>query len=393
MKLNYTLIFIISILLVLSSCKSAEKVFREGDYNQAIDICINKLIRNPQKEDFILILEEAFKRANDADLGYIKALNLEGNPDRWEDIYNVYQSIGRRQNRIKPLLPLFIESENRNADFEMIDVVAELINAKKNAINYLLASSKEKINSGNKYSAREAYSELIRMQELDPGHPEIKPLIEQAIALGTNQVGFVIENKSNSVFSEDVANALYNIAPGDPFGDWFQINPYNEKEHYDYLVVLRIKKVESFPEVINTNNYEETRQVEDGWTYVFDSDGNKVLDSLGNPLKTTTYKWISAYISETTQEKIATVEADIRYLDLNGKLLSSIPAKGDAIFQNYYAMATGYNDALTPASREKLGGKPLPFPTDNALLIQSIATLETVLDQLMQNNNYKYLNK
>lgn len=393
MKLFYTLTFIISTLLVLSSCKSAEKVFREGDYNQAIDISINKLTRNPEKEQYILVLEEAFKRANAADLGYIKALNLEGNPDRWEDIYNVYQSISRRQNRIKPLLPLFIQSENRNASFEMVDVVAELINAKKNAINYLLASAKEKINSGNKYSAREAYNELIRIQELNPSHPEIKPLIEQAIALGTNQVGFVIENKSNSVLSEDVANALYNIAPGDPYGDWFQINPYNEIEYYDYLVVLRIKKVESFPEVINTNNYEETRQVEDGWTYIFDSEGNKVLDSLGNPLKTSTYKWISAYVSETTQEKIAIVEAEIRYLDSNDKLITAIPAKGDGIFQNYYAMATGYNDALTLASREKLGGKPIPFPTDNALLIQSITTLESVLEQLMQNNNYKYLNK
>lgn len=393
MKNYYTLAFIISSLFVLSSCKSAEKVFREGDYNHAIDISINKLTRNPQKEEYILILEEGFKRANAADLGYIKALNLEGNPDRWEDIYNVYQSIGRRQNKINPLLPLFIESEDRNATFEMIDVVAELINAKKNAVNYLLASAKEKINSGNKYSAREAYSELIRIQELNPNHPEIKSLLEQASALGTNQVGFVIENNSNSNLSEEVANALYDIAPGDPYGDWYQINPYNEKEYFDYLVVMRIKKVESFPEVINTNNYEETRQVEDGWTYIFDSEGNKVLDSLGNPLKTSTYKWISAYVSETTQEKIATVEAEIRYLDSNGKLITSIPAKGDGIFQNYYAMATGYNDALTPASREKLGGKPLHFPSDNALLIQSIATLETVLEQLMQDNNYKYLNK
>lgn len=393
MKLFYTLTFIISTLLVLSSCKSAEKVFREGDYNQAIDISINKLTRNPEKEQYILVLEEAFKRANAADLGYIKALNLEGNPDRWEDIYNVYQSISRRQNRIKPLLPLFIQSENRNASFEMVDVVAELINAKKNAVNYLLASAKEKINSGNKYSAREAYGELIRIKELNPNHPEIKPLIDQAIALGTNQVGFAIENKSNTVLNEEVANALFSISPGAPYGDWYEIQPYDAESHFDFLIVLRFKKVESFPEVINTNNYEETRQVEDGWTYIFDSDGNKVLDSLGNPLKTTTYKWISAYISETTQEKIATVEAEIRYLDANGKLITSIPAKGDGIFQNYYAIATGYNDALTPASREKLGGKPVPFPTDNTLLLQSIATLETVLGQLMRDNNYKYLNK
>lgn len=366
---------------------------RAGDNDSAIDICVAKLTRNPQKEEYILVLEEAFKRATTADLAYIRALNLEGNPDRWEEIYNVYQGISRRQNKINPLLPLYIASESRNAVFEMVDVVAELINAKKNAINYLLASAKEKINSGDKYAAREAYGELVRIKDLNPNHPEIMPLIEQALALGSNRVGFIVENKSNSVLSEEVAAALFAVEPGSADGDWYQISPYNENATYDYLVVLRILRVESFPELVNTNNYDETKQVEDGWSYIYDSEGNKVLDSLGNPLKAPTYKWITAHVSETTQEKIATVESEIRYLDADGRLLASIPAKGDGVFQNYYAMATGYYDALTPASREKIGGKPIPFPTDNALLLQSITTLEKVIAQLMRDNNYKYLDR
>lgn len=394
MKSLYTIILVSSIAAGLSSCKSAEKVFREGDYNQAIEICIQKLTRNPEKEEYILVLEEAFKRANTADLNYIYSLNLEGNPDRWEEIYDVYQGISRRQNRISPLLPLFVHSENRYANFEMVDVVAELINAKKNAINFLLASAKQKLAGNDKYAARDAYNELIRIQDLSPNQPEIKTLIQEAVAKGTNYVVYAIENKSNSTLSGEVADALFSVEPGNTQGKWFSISGYNNNAaYYDMTVVLRVKKVEALPEALNTNNYEETKQVEDGWTYLYDTQGNKVLDSLGNPVKTTKYKWISAYVSETMQQKIATVEAEIRYLDAKGKLLGTIPVKGDGIFQNYYAIATGYYDALTPASREKIGGQPMPFPTDNALLLLAISNLETVIQQAMQDNNAYYLNQ
>lgn len=388
---NYTYALLIILLFANAGCKSAEKYFREGDYNQAIEIAVKKLQNNPSKEEYVLLLEESFKRANAQDLSYIHSLNLEGNPDRWEEIYNVYQAISRRQNKINPLLPLRIESENRNAVFEMVDVVAELINAKKNAINYLIASAKEKLKTKNKYDAREAYYELLRANEFNPNHSEIKSLLDEAVTIGTNQVEFSIDNRSNTTLSNTVMQSIGRIEPYPTSGTWYIITGETQQQ-VDLKLILRINKIEALPEVINTNNYEETRQVEDGWTYVYDTNGNQVLDSLGNPIKTIKYKWISAYVSETFQEKIASVDAELRYTDSKGKIIKSIPVKGDAVFQNYYAIATGYYDALSPASKEKLGGKPLPFPSNDELIVQAMETMESLMQNAMQNNNENYLN-
>lgn len=38
----------------------------------------------------------------------IEMLNKEGRPDRWEEIYNLYESVYRRQNKIQPLLPIYL---------------------------------------------------------------------------------------------------------------------------------------------------------------------------------------------------------------------------------------------------------------------------------------------
>lgn len=118
-------------IIISSGCKVAEKEFRKGDYDEAINICVKKLIDNPDKSEYSLILEEAFSRANEEELSMIKVLNTEGRPDRWEEIYHIYESVHNRQNKIKPLLPIFIGEEERDAEFVFINSVDGLNTAKK----------------------------------------------------------------------------------------------------------------------------------------------------------------------------------------------------------------------------------------------------------------------
>ncbi|MBC8172656.1 MAG: hypothetical protein H7X71_02015 [Chitinophagales bacterium] len=390
MKKMYTILSLS--LLIMSSCKVAEKQFRQGDYEEAIDISVKKLQRNPEKEEYILLLEEAFKRANQNDLTYIQQLNLEGQPDRWEDIHAIYQTISRRQHKIDPLLPLFIENEDRNAVFDFIDITKEVVNAKKNAINYWYASANEKIQSENKYKAREAYSELMKIESFDTNYKDVDALLKEAKHLGTNQVWFEVENISNTILNQDVDAAIRNINPADVSGNWYQFISLTEGD-YDFTVLFQVTHITSLPEKISTNHYEETKEVEDGVAYVYDDKGNVVKDSLGNPITVPKYETVSAYVSETWQEKIATVEGEIKYIDnKTGRVLKTIPVRGDGIFQNYYATAAGYYEALSQQSKQKIGGKPLPFPGDTELIINAIHTLESVMQNAMEDFNDEILN-
>jgi hypothetical protein len=63
------------------------------------------------------------------------------------------------------------------------------------------------------------------------------------------------------------------------------------------------------------------------------------------------------------------------------------------VFQNYYATASGFYDAISNASRQKLGGAPAPFPGDDQLLQQAVIIFQDMAKQAMQNWNDDILNQ
>lgn len=389
MKKQLYLIFIPA--LFLFGCKAAEKEFRQGDYDQAIDISVKKLQRNPDKEAYILVLEEAFRRANDRDLAYINTLHMEGQPDRWDNVYNVYQGISRRQNKVAPLLPLSIESEYRDAEFLFVDVVGELIAAKKNAASYFYAHAQQLLATGDRYDARDAYYELQQISKFYNDYQDADKLMAEARAAGMSRVGFQVVNNSDQVLNRNLVDAMEALAPAATQGMWYNIYPSDKGD--DLTVQLRINRLQAFPEQVHTNSYTDMKEVEDGWTYLYDDEGHVVKDSTGNAIKVPKYETITALISENWQEKVASIEAELRYLDQRGNVLKSVPLKGDGVFQNYFATATGYYDAISPESRQKLGGGPAPFPSNEALLLQAMGVLEGLMHNAMRDWNDDLLNR
>jgi len=385
-------LFLVAAILI-SSCKVAEKEFRKGNYDEAIDICVKRLIKNPDNEEYILLLEEAFKRANGEEVATIKSLNTEGRPDRWEEIYMIYQSISRRQHKIEPLMPLYLGNLERDAVFDFVNVVDGIATAKKNAAAYWYADAKQKLATGDKYQARDAYNNLVKIKSFYATYQDTDKMLAAAKSLGTNEVVFVINDKSDKSLSSYVREKLYALEPGCTSGTWYQFMDHVQNDSIDYTVQLNVYFLEAYPEKVSTNRYEETKQVEDGFTYVYDDQGNMVKDSLGNAIKVPVYKTITATVTETWQEKVATVKGEVTYLDKNRKIMRSIPVQADGIFQNYYAVATGYYEALTQQSKAKLGGKPLPFPADDALTIDALESFERLMQNVMADYNDEYLNQ
>jgi hypothetical protein len=388
-KMIYASIFL---LVISSGCKVAEKEFRKGDYEEAIDICVKKLIDNPDKAEYIVILEQAFLRANGADLDMIKSLNTEGRPDRWEEIYDIYQRVYNRQQKIKPLLPLYLGTEERDAEFKFVDAVDGLNTAKKNAAAYWYADASLKINSNNVYKAREAYYELQKIGRFYNDYKDVDDLMAKAKSIGTNNVLFQVADMSNTSLNYDVVQAMGEINIYNTSGTWYVIQDNISEADADLILQVNIRKIEAYPEKVSTNRYQESKEIIDGYEFVYDSEGNIVKDSLGNPVKEPDYKTVTAFVTETWQEKVATVSGEVVYMDKSGRVLKSIPIRSDAVFQNYYATATGYYDALSPQSKEKIGGKPLPFPYDDRMMIDALHLIEQEVRRATNDYNEDYLN-
>ncbi len=106
-------------------------MLRSGQYDAAISKSAKKLRSNKQKGKEIIVLEEAYQKATNRDKEQIVFLKKEGRPENWDAIFYTYSNMNQRQNQIKPLLPLYIEEQGRNANFDFFNYDDELIQAKK----------------------------------------------------------------------------------------------------------------------------------------------------------------------------------------------------------------------------------------------------------------------
>ncbi len=383
----------LAVLIMTTGCKVAEKEFRKGDYDEAIDICVKKLIDNPDKSEYIMLMEEAFYRANTEDLAMVKALHGEGRPDRWEEVYHVYERIHVRQQKIRPLLPLYVGAEERDAEFAFVDAIGELNNAKKNAAAYWYALGSEQLSTGEMYKAREAYYTLSNIYRFYNTYKDIDDLTDRARALGTADAVFMLTNRSDGNYNFSVQQAIDRFAVKEDNGNWYRVYNSLPQEDAEFTIELVVREVLAFPEKVATNRYQESKEIIDGYEFVYDAQGNIVLDSLGNPVKVPDYKTVTAWVTETWQEKVATISGELLYKDHSGRVLRSIPVRSDAVFQNYYAVATGFYEALSPQSKQKIGGQPLPFPDDDDLLVDAVKQLQCNVDDVLEDYNEEYLGR
>ncbi len=389
-KLIYTCL---GLVLVLSGCKVAEKEFRKGNYDEAIDICVKRLIDNPDKSEYIMLMEEAFYRANTEDLDAVKALHAEGRPDRWEDVYHIYERIHVRQQKISPLMPLYVGEQERDAEFKFVDAIGELNNAKKNAAAYWYASGTQKLASGEMYDAREAYYILSNIYRFYSEYKDIDELVEQAKVLGTADALFLVTDQTAGQNNYEVQQAIDRISVREDAGTWYKVHNAYPSADAEFTVELVIRQVEAFADKVSSNRYQESKEIVDGYEFVYDAQGNMVLDSLGNPVKVPDYKTVTAWVTETWQEKVATISGELLYKNKSGGVMRSIPVRSDAVFQNYYAVATGFYEALSPQSKQKIGGQPLPFPHPDDLIVDAIGQFQCNVDAVMADYNDQYLGR
>ena len=140
---------------MISACatKQIQSSISAGNYDDAVENAISNLQNNKdkkRKQDYIYLLEEAFAKAKDRDLRAVQALFKDANPSNLEKIFNTYLSLNSRQEKIRPLLPLFLIKENRNANFPFDDYSEQIVNSKNALSKHLYDNSKALLNTKDK---------------------------------------------------------------------------------------------------------------------------------------------------------------------------------------------------------------------------------------------------
>ncbi len=368
--------------LLISSCQTARKYVESGNYDDAIDLCLSKLRgKEKKKDEYVKFLELAFKKAQSRDLATISALRAENGPDMWERIHDIHLDIRDRQNKVNPLLPL-VSKKGHRARFEFVDIGRLELESRGKAAESLYdraVSLLKNAENGDKLAARYAYKHLRDLEtRYYHDYRDKNDLMAKARDLGTSFVLLEIKNESGKVLPRDFSERLLAMSKAELDTEWkeffFDARP---GEKFDYKAVFKIKDISVSPERVSERAYIDEKTIEDGWEYVLDQRGNVMKDTAGNDIKRKRYATIRAHVLEVHQTKAARLAGYVEIFDLNRKTSVDNRNLGTEIrFEHFAATFKGDERALSQDSRNCIGSSPMPFPRDEAMLVQAAERLK-----------------
>lgn len=388
-------LLLLSILFFVLSCgvKQTRNLLTSGNYDEAIDNAINNLRSNKDKkgnQDFVYLLEEAFYKASERDLNSLNLLEQDKNPANLERIYNTYIQLNNRQEKIKPLLPLRLIKEGKNAKFTFDNYNKQIVDSKNALSKYLYTNSLALLKSSNKMDFRKAYEDLEYLNQINPNYQNTLQLQEEALSKGRYYVNVTLHNQTNMVIPMDLQNDLLDFNTYGMNDKWTVYhNTLQKKIQYDYQVIVDFTAINISPEQIKEKVFVKEKQIKDGVKDLLDKNGKQVKDSLGKVIKVDNLKTITISIREFNQFKACQVAANVDYIDFKNKqLLKSFPLSAESIFKNDYATYKGDKRATEESYYPYFSRKLVPFPSNEQMIYNSGEDLKAKLKAILTKNKF-----
>lgn len=390
---NFTLFTVL--LLILTSCvgrKQIEKQLHSGNYDQAISNALKKLEHNKdkkRKQDYIVMLQDAYYKVVEENHNTINHLKKEGNPELYQNIFNTYLDLEDRQRAIKAVMPLHVNGKLLTLNFK--DYTNEIVKYRAKVSNYKYDSAITLMQSENKIDNRNAFKILNYIENINPNFKDVRQLIDIAHHQGTDYVIVDIENQTHQIIPIRLHNELLNF-------DTYGLNDFwtvyhadaNQEIEYDYAMALQLTRIIVSPEHITERQIIRKKNIVDGWEYVLDAQGNVVKDSLGNDIKQDKIITAKARFYEFNQFKSTQVIARVVYTDLKqNHVLESFPIDSEFIFDNLYATVRGDRRALTNEDIQILKNQRLHFPSNEQMVFDTAEDLKLKLKNIIVSYSFK----
>ncbi len=376
---------IFAFLLSCSTRRQMEKTISYGNYDRAINDAIGKLSINKDrkgKADIIVLLEQAYHKAVDRDLENINLLKKDDNPENLFQIFNAYVNLDNRQEAIKPLLPLQVNGKIVNFNFR--DYSDELVFYKNRASQQLYRNAQALLNSNNKLDIRQAYDQLREIENMNPNYKDIRNLMAEAHARGTDFVLVDMINDSGKIIPARLENDLLNFSSYGLNNFWMQYHSTPEdKVDYDFNMRVNLRDINISPEQIKERQIIKEKQIADGKKDLVEN-GKVVKDSLGNAIKVDRMKTVRCEYYEFTQFKASQITGNVEYIDLRNKqLIDAFPISSEFIFEHIYATSRGDRRALESSLVPFLERRAVPFPTEEQMIYDTGEDLKLQLKQII----------
>jgi hypothetical protein len=402
-KITYSIVtlmkkitLLLSFFVLISSCgvKQTQNLLSSGNYDQAIDNAVSNLQTNKDKkgkQDYIYLLEEAFAKAKERDLNAINLLAKDANPAQLEKIYNTYVQLNSRQEKIKPLLPLKLIKEGRNAIFPFDSYNNQIIESKNALSTYLYANAKKLMATSDKMNYRKAYDDLNYLNQINPNYKDVLRLMDEAKFKGSDYVWVYTKNETNMIIPARLQNDLLDFSTYGLNDKWTVY--HNNKQRgidYDYGMMINFRQIYISPEQIKEREFVKERIIKDGVKKLIDANGKEVVDEKGNVVMVDNLKTVNARIYEFRQFKSCQITAKVDYVNLrSNQLLQSFPITSEFIFENIYATYKGDRRASDDNYYSYFDRKPVAFPNSEQMVYDTGEDLKAKIKDIISRNPFR----
>lgn len=384
-------------MFIFISCggvKKTQEALNTGNYGNAINNALKNIAENKTKKSnqpYIQLLEEAYKKNTERELQEIAFLKKDNNPANHEIIFNSYQNLKSIQERIKPLLPLQLFDENRNARFAFKDYDEEIIKSKRELSDYLYNNATALLNSGQyKEDYRKAFDQFSYLNDINPNYKDTNLKLEEAHNKGLDYVQVVMINDSEQIVPNRLEQELLNF---NTYGlnDLWTVYHTNALENikYDYEMQVAFRNINISPEQVTEKQISKEKQIKDGYKYATNSNGEVLKDSLGNKIKIDKFKTVKCNFYQFTQLKSVEVVGNVSFLDLHSQQqINSYPLASQFVFNHVYAKHNGDTSALEEDMVPLLQLSAVPFPSNEQMVYDAGEDLKAKLKGIVTRHRF-----
>jgi hypothetical protein len=390
------LILLFASLFLLFSCgneKQIQETIYTGNYDAAIDMAIQQIVKKKGKKSadtYVKLLKESYDKAVARDNEILKKAQADVNPEKWQIIYDTYLNLDSRQEKIKPLLPLYIVKTGEKVHFDIKNYDKQIIDAKNHLVAHLYKKANILLKSGDKKKIREAYDLLDEIDRIDPNYKDVRKLMDVAHRKGTTYALVEIKNQTDKVIPRRLEDELLNFSSYGASNFW--VDYHNRPVRglkYDYKINLIFTGIDISPDQQREKEIIEEKEIQDGYTYQRDANGNIVKDSLGKAIKIPRMIRVRSRLKLYQQYKEAQVRAKVEVIDnQTGRKLDDFPLQSKFIFDYRYANSEGDRRAIRKEYIDFLDKRPVPFPSNEQMIYDASKEIKMQFKDILNKANF-----
>lgn len=360
MKLKlYSLLILTSTLLF--SCKTAEKLYQRGQYDEAVELAAKKLQKKPGDAKLIDVVQNAYRFAVNDHESRIRNYSNSNSELRWENIYREYLDLQRLYESIR-------RSPSIYDLVQPTDYSSYISTYKEEAGNVRYERGLELMDQNTKRSNREAYYEFQKALALKPGDLSIKQKIEESYENAVTNVVIMPLTRFGyqySAYNFDYNNFNYDLLR------YLDNNKGSFLRYYSPSVagsqaVRTDNTVEMRFSDVNIGRYRDQRSVREVSKQIV---GKEIVIKKDSVVKE--YITVKAKITTLTRtiQADGLLQATVR--DFNNRWLWSDTYRGDYSWSYTFATFTGDERALSEEDKKIINQRE-QWPPSNDEIIRII---------------------